>query len=320
MVPELVGKLTGLGYEVAVEPGAGNHALIADEEYAEAGARSLDEAALDGADAGGVGAAARPRRPRAGCRPGTATISFLPTQLEPRPGRRPARRRRDVVRDGAGAADLAGAVDGRAVLAGAGRRLPLRDRRRRDAAPLLPAQHDRRRHGPARRRWSSSAPASPGCRRSPPPSGSAPSSRPTTSARPPPRRSGRWAPRRSTSSWRRSRASGGYAREMTEDRAARQRELLAPYIAHADALITTAAVPGPAGAAAGDPRDGRADGARLGRRRPGRRDRRQRRGLRARRGRPDRQRPGVGRPQRADARCPGRRRGSTPRTSSTWSR
>jgi len=31
---------------------------------------------------------------------------------------------------------------------------------------------------------------------------------------------------------------------MTEDRAARQRELLAPYIANADALITTAAVPG----------------------------------------------------------------------------
>ena len=38
--------------------------------------------------------------------------------------------------------------------------------------------------------------------------------------------------------------SGGYAREMTEDRAARQRDLLTPYIAAADALITTAAVPG----------------------------------------------------------------------------
>ena len=43
--------------------------------------------------------------------------------------------------------------------------------------------------------------------------------------------------------------AGGYAREMTEERAERQRELLAPYIAAADALITTAAVPGPAGAA-----------------------------------------------------------------------
>jgi H+-translocating NAD(P) transhydrogenase subunit alpha len=38
--------------------------------------------------------------------------------------------------------------------------------------------------------------------------------------------------------------AGGYAREMTEDRAAKQRELLTPYIAEADALITTAAVPG----------------------------------------------------------------------------
>jgi NAD(P) transhydrogenase subunit alpha len=38
--------------------------------------------------------------------------------------------------------------------------------------------------------------------------------------------------------------AGGYAREMTEDRAARQRELLTPFIAAADALITTAAVPG----------------------------------------------------------------------------
>ena len=38
--------------------------------------------------------------------------------------------------------------------------------------------------------------------------------------------------------------AGGYAREMTPDRAARQRELLAPYVAAADVLITTAAVPG----------------------------------------------------------------------------
>src|SRR4029078_3051658 len=33
--------------------------------------------------------------------------------------------------------------------------------------------------------------------------------------------------------------AGGDAREMTEDRATRQRELLTPYIAAADALITT---------------------------------------------------------------------------------
>lgn len=38
--------------------------------------------------------------------------------------------------------------------------------------------------------------------------------------------------------------AGGYAREMTEERAAKQRELLTPYIAESDVLITTAAVPG----------------------------------------------------------------------------
>jgi NAD(P) transhydrogenase subunit alpha len=38
--------------------------------------------------------------------------------------------------------------------------------------------------------------------------------------------------------------TGGYAREMTEDRAAKQRELLTPYIAKSHVVITTAAVPG----------------------------------------------------------------------------
>ena len=38
--------------------------------------------------------------------------------------------------------------------------------------------------------------------------------------------------------------AGGYAREMSEERAHKQRELLTPYIAAADVLITTAAVPG----------------------------------------------------------------------------
>ena len=38
--------------------------------------------------------------------------------------------------------------------------------------------------------------------------------------------------------------AGGYAREMTEDRAAKQRELLTPYIAKSHVVITTAAVPG----------------------------------------------------------------------------
>lgn len=38
--------------------------------------------------------------------------------------------------------------------------------------------------------------------------------------------------------------SGGYARELGEDRAKRQRALLAPHVAASDVLITTAAIPG----------------------------------------------------------------------------
>lgn len=38
--------------------------------------------------------------------------------------------------------------------------------------------------------------------------------------------------------------AGGYAREMTADRAALQMERLAPYVAAADVLVTTAAIPG----------------------------------------------------------------------------
>ncbi len=38
--------------------------------------------------------------------------------------------------------------------------------------------------------------------------------------------------------------TGGYAKELAEDRAQRQRDLLAPHVAAADVLITTAAIPG----------------------------------------------------------------------------
>ncbi len=39
-------------------------------------------------------------------------------------------------------------------------------------------------------------------------------------------------------------AAGGYAKELAADRADRQRELLAPHVADADVIITTAAIPG----------------------------------------------------------------------------
>jgi H+-translocating NAD(P) transhydrogenase subunit alpha len=38
--------------------------------------------------------------------------------------------------------------------------------------------------------------------------------------------------------------AGGYARELSEDRARRQQDLLAPFVADSDVLVTTAAVPG----------------------------------------------------------------------------
>jgi NAD(P) transhydrogenase subunit alpha len=79
LVPELVGKLTGLGYEVAVQPGAGAGALISDEEYVESGAIIDDD--VPSAD---VVVSVQPldiatiRR----LKQGTATVSFLPVSTE----------------------------------------------------------------------------------------------------------------------------------------------------------------------------------------------------------------------------------------------
>ncbi|MBA3782968.1 MAG: NAD(P)(+) transhydrogenase (Re/Si-specific) subunit alpha, partial [Nocardioides sp.] len=80
MVPELVGKLTGLGYTVAVEPGAGQHSLIDDAEYAESGA-VIEEDALADAD---VVVSVQPLSTDAVRRlkRGAATISFLPVNTE----------------------------------------------------------------------------------------------------------------------------------------------------------------------------------------------------------------------------------------------
>ncbi|MSZ75876.1 MAG: NAD(P)(+) transhydrogenase (Re/Si-specific) subunit alpha, partial [Actinobacteria bacterium] len=80
LVPELVGRLTALGHDVIVEPGAGRAALISDEEYADAGA-SLDAEALDDADVVlSVQPLARDAARR--LRAGAATVSFLPTTQE----------------------------------------------------------------------------------------------------------------------------------------------------------------------------------------------------------------------------------------------
>jgi len=81
IVPGLVGRLTALGYDVLVEPGAGDLAGFTDEQYTQAGA-ILDEAAVSKADVVvGVqpldldGVQALPR--------GAAQISFLPGAESP---------------------------------------------------------------------------------------------------------------------------------------------------------------------------------------------------------------------------------------------
>ena len=112
------------------------------------------------------------------------------------------------------------------------------------AAPVLPAEHDRGRHRARRPRSSSSAPGSPACRRSPPAKrlGAVVKAYDVRAAAAEEIRSmGAVAIELELETLE---GTGGYAREMTEDRAQRQRDLLAPYIAAADALITTAAVPG----------------------------------------------------------------------------
>jgi len=241
MVPELVGKLTALGYDVAVEPDAGRHALISDEEYAEAGA-VVDDAAFDGAD---VVVSVQPldvERARA-LPAGTSTISFLPTgaeadlvlacrdagltsyamELVPRISRAQSM---DALSSQALVAGYRCAI----VAAGMLRRFfPLNMTAAGTVQPAevvvlgagvagLQAIATAKRLGAVVRAYDVRAAAAEEIA--------------SMGAKP------------IHLDLETLEGSGGYAREMTEDRAARQRELLAPYIAKADALITTAAVPG----------------------------------------------------------------------------
>ncbi|MBA2773906.1 MAG: NAD(P)(+) transhydrogenase (Re/Si-specific) subunit alpha, partial [Nocardioidaceae bacterium] len=80
MVPELVPKLTDLGYDVVVEPGAGLRAMHPDSEYVDAGA-SAESLALGDVD---VMLSVQPLAPSQvrQLKPGAATFSFLPTAQE----------------------------------------------------------------------------------------------------------------------------------------------------------------------------------------------------------------------------------------------
>jgi len=241
MVPELVGRLTGLGYDVAVEPGAGAAAMAFDEEYGDAGA-VVDADALTGAD---LVVSVQPLEPaRVRLLPaGTATLSFLPTlqqadlvadlrdcgvtafafELVPRISRSQSM-------DALSSQSLVSGYRCAIVAAGMLRRFfPLNMTAAGTVPPAevlvlgagvagLQAIATCRRLGAVVKAYDVRAAAAEEIRSV-----------------------GAQAIELDLETLE---GAGGYAREMTQDRAQRQRELLAPYIAAADALITTAAVPG----------------------------------------------------------------------------
>ncbi len=241
LVPELVGKLTGLGYDVAVEPDAGRHALLDDEEYAEAGAE-IDPDAIASAD---VVVSVQPLAPDAvrRLRRGAATFSFLPVnqelslvadlrdvgatsfamELVPRISRAQSM-------DALSSQALVSGYRCAIVAAGMLRRFfPLN---MTAAGTVQPAEIVVLGAGVA------GLQAIATCKRL----GAVVKAYDVRAA----------AAEEIRSMGAKSidlqldtlEGTGGYAREMTEDRARLQMERLAPYIADADALITTAAVPG----------------------------------------------------------------------------
>ena len=241
MVPELVGKLTSLGYEVAVEPGAGLGSLHDDQEYVDAGA-VVTESALDGAT---LVVSVSPLDTLTVRRldEGTATMSFLPVnqsldlvadlrdcgltsfamELVPRISRAQSM---DALSSQALVAGYRCAI----VAAGMLRRFfPLNMTAAGTVPPAevvvlgagvagLQAIATAKRLGAVVKAYDVRAAAAEEIRS--------------------------MGAQSIDLDLETLEGAGGYAREMTEDRAARQRELLTPYIANADALITTAAVPG----------------------------------------------------------------------------
>ncbi len=241
MVPELVGKLTALGAEVLVEPDAGRAAQITDEEYAEAGAVT-DAGALDDAD---VVVSVRPlpvesvRR----LKRGAATFSFLPVGSEPHlvvelrdsgvtsfAMELVPRISRAQAMDALSSQALVSGYRCAVVAAGMLRRFfPLNMTAAGTVQPAqvvvlgagvagLQAIATAKRLGAVVRAYDVRAAAAEEIRS--------------------------MGAKAIELDLETLEGSGGYAREMTEDRADRQRELLTPFIAAADALITTAAVPG----------------------------------------------------------------------------
>jgi NAD(P) transhydrogenase subunit alpha len=241
LVPELVGRLTGLGYVVAVEPGAGRGALHADEDYVEAGAEVVEEP-WAGAD---LVVSVNPLDPAVIRRlpAGTSTVSFLPVnqsrelisdlrdcgvtafsmELVPRISRAQSM-------DALSSQSLVSGYRCAIVAAGLLRRFfPLNMTAAGTVPPAVVvvlgagvagvlAIASCRRLGAVVKAYDVRAAAAEEIRSM-----------------------GAVAIELELETLE---GTGGYAREMTEDRAQRQRDLLTPNVAAADALITTAAVPG----------------------------------------------------------------------------
>ncbi|MBA2445867.1 MAG: NAD(P) transhydrogenase subunit alpha [Nocardioidaceae bacterium] len=241
MVPELVSKLTDQGIEVAVEPDAGALALYGDDEYAAEGA-TVDPSALTAAD---VVLSVQPLTSQQVRRlePGAATISFL----SPGQSLDLVAERRDVnvtsfsmeLVPRISRAQSMDALSSQALVAGYRAAIVAAQRLRRffplnmtAAGTIKPAEvvvlgagvaglqaiATAKRLGAVVKGYDVRAAAAEEIQSM-----------------------GATAIELELETLE---GSGGYAREMTEDRAARQREALSPYIAAADALITTAAVPG----------------------------------------------------------------------------
>ncbi|MDO3395318.1 NAD(P) transhydrogenase subunit alpha [Nocardioides sp. SOB44] len=241
LVPELVAKLTALGHEVLVETGAGLGALADDAAYAEAGASVVDDPLPDA----GLVLSVQPLTREAARRlpSGAVTVSFLPTALEP-----------DLVRDlrdlsvtslamelvpRISRAQSMDALSSQSLVAGyrcaivcAGllrRFFPLNMTAAGTVPPAevvvlgagvagLQAIATAKRLGAVVKAYDVRAAAAEEIRSM-----------------------GAQAIELDLPTLE---GAGGYAREMSEERSRLQRELLAPYVANADGLITTAAVPG----------------------------------------------------------------------------
>jgi H+-translocating NAD(P) transhydrogenase subunit alpha len=241
MVPELVDRLTALGYEVAVEPGAGAQAEHADDEYVQVGA-TIDEAALRDADLVlSVQPLTSPQVRQ--LKRGAATMSFLP----PSQSHDSIVERRDLgissyameLVPRISRAQSMDALSSQALVAGYRCAIVAAQRLRRffplnmtAAGTVPPAEVVVIGAGVA------GLQAIATCKRL----GAVVKAYDVRAAAAEEIRSvGATAIEIELETLE---GAGGYAREMTDDRAARQRELLTPFIAAADVLITTAAVPG----------------------------------------------------------------------------